>query len=37
MDLCRPLAFRALRRPGIGDFIGDLAPSMAPRTTNPQN
>ncbi len=24
MDLCRPLAFRAVRRPGIGDFIGDL-------------
>lgn len=32
MDLCRPLAFRALKRPGIGDFIGDLAPSVVPRT-----
>ncbi|QRM55660.1 TIGR01620 family protein [Sinorhizobium sp. BG8] len=27
MDLCRPMPFRALKRPGIGDFIGDLAPS----------
>ncbi|OQP88076.1 TIGR01620 family protein [Rhizobium rhizosphaerae] len=26
MDVCRPLPFRALRRPGIGDFLGDLAP-----------
>jgi len=25
MDLLRPLPFKALRRPGIGDFIGDLA------------
>ncbi len=25
MDLCRPLPFRAVRRPGIGDFIGDIA------------
>jgi putative membrane protein len=28
MDLCRPLSFRALKRPGIGDFIGDLTPSL---------
>ncbi|MBB4478132.1 YcjF family protein [Rhizobium etli] len=35
MDLCRPLTFRALKRPGIGDFIGDLAPSMSPRSNNP--
>lgn len=27
MDLCRPMPFRALKRPGIGDFIGDLAPA----------
>ena len=27
MDLCRPLPFRAVRRPGIGDVIGDLTPS----------
>jgi putative membrane protein len=27
MDLCRPLPFRAVRRPGIGDFIGDLTPA----------
>ncbi|APO75001.1 hypothetical protein AM571_CH02192 [Rhizobium etli 8C-3] len=33
MDLCRPLAFRALKRPGIGDFISDLAPSVTPRTS----
>ena len=26
MDLCRPMPFRALKRPGIGDFIGDLNP-----------
>ncbi|MDF1775831.1 MAG: TIGR01620 family protein [Rhizobiaceae bacterium] len=24
MDLCRPLPFKALKRPGIGDFVGDL-------------
>ncbi|MBO3760664.1 TIGR01620 family protein [Ciceribacter sp. L1K22] len=28
MDLCRPLPFVAVKRPGIGDFIGDLTPSM---------
>lgn len=26
MDFCRPLPFKALKRPGIGDFVGDLAP-----------
>jgi putative membrane protein len=26
MDLCRPLPFKSLKRPGIGDFIGDLTP-----------
>ena len=31
MDLCRPLPFRAAKRPGIGDFIGDLTPSMTAR------
>ncbi|MBZ5758211.1 MULTISPECIES: YcjF family protein [Rhizobium] len=31
MDLCRPLPFRALKRPGIGDFIGDLSPGAAKR------
>ncbi|NEJ73642.1 TIGR01620 family protein [Rhizobium phaseoli] len=35
MDLCRPLAFHALKRPGIGDFIGDLVPSMSPRGNTP--
>ncbi|WP_099866660.1 YcjF family protein [Pararhizobium haloflavum] len=25
MDLCRPLAFHAVRRPGIGDFLGELS------------
>ncbi len=28
MDLCRPLPFHASKRPGIGDFIGDLTPRM---------
>lgn len=28
MDLCRPLPFKALKRPGIGDFIGDLTPKF---------
>ena len=31
MDLCRPMPFRALRRPGIGDFIGDLTPGAGRR------
>lgn len=31
MDLCRPLAFHALKRPGISDFIGDLTPSISGR------
>ena len=26
MDLCRPMPFEALKRPGIGDFISDLGP-----------
>ncbi|WP_319520372.1 TIGR01620 family protein [uncultured Martelella sp.] len=26
MDLCRPMPFTALKRPGIGDFISDLGP-----------
>ena len=25
MDLCRPLPFRAVKRPGIGDFLSDIA------------
>jgi len=29
MDLCRPMPFRALKRPGIGDFIGDLTPGVS--------
>jgi putative membrane protein len=28
MDLCRPLPFRALKRPGISDFISDLRPDL---------
>ena len=24
MDLCRPMPFRAARRPGVGEFVGDL-------------
>jgi putative membrane protein len=31
MDLCRPLPFKSLKRPGIGDFIGDLTPGMTGR------
>ncbi|MDL2400574.1 YcjF family protein [Rhizobium mayense] len=31
MDLCRPLSFKALKRPGIGDFAGDLAPNISGR------
>lgn len=33
MDLCRPLPFLAAKRPGIGDFISDLAPSMKGETS----
>lgn len=29
MDLCRPLPFRALKRPGIGDFVSDLTPDFS--------
>lgn len=28
MDLCRPLPFSAVKRPGISDFISDLTPSL---------
>ncbi|HBT70117.1 MAG TPA: TIGR01620 family protein, partial [Agrobacterium sp.] len=28
MDLCRPLPFRAVKRPGIGDFMSDLTPDL---------
>ncbi|MGO4436159.1 YcjF family protein [Rhizobium sp. RAF56] len=31
MDLCRPLPFSALKRPGISDFIGDLTPRPTAR------
>jgi len=31
MDLCRPLPFKALKRPGISDFVGDLTPSLTGR------
>ncbi|RKE84477.1 TIGR01620 family protein [Rhizobium sp. AG855] len=34
MDLCRPLPFHATKRPGIGDFIGDLTPSMTGKGDN---
>ncbi|MCA1493585.1 YcjF family protein [Sinorhizobium alkalisoli] len=29
MDLCRPMPFRALKRPGIGDFLADLTPGTS--------
>lgn len=32
MDLCRPLPFTELKRPGIGDFVGDLTPKMTGKT-----
>ncbi|MCY1668861.1 YcjF family protein [Rhizobium sp. SL86] len=28
MDLCRPLPFKALKRPGVGDFLSDIAPGV---------
>lgn len=28
MDYCRPLSFHAVKRPGIGDFMTDLAPTI---------
>ena len=31
MDLCRPLPFKALKRPGITDFAGDLTPNVTGR------
>ncbi len=31
MDLCRPLPFKALKRPGIADFAGDLTPNVTGR------
>jgi putative membrane protein len=31
MDLCRPLPFKALKRPGISDFLGDLTPGTGSR------
>lgn len=31
MDYCRPLAFNACKRPGISDFMRDLAPSLTLR------
>ncbi|WP_245500661.1 TIGR01620 family protein [Rhizobium sp. BK251] len=37
MDLCRPLPFNGLKRPGIGDFIGDLSPGIAGRAATPRS
>ncbi|MDQ0453838.1 YcjF family protein [Rhizobium paknamense] len=34
MDLCRPLEFKALKRPGISDFASDLTPSMTDKNKN---
>lgn len=36
MDLCRPMPFKALKRPGIGDFMRDIA-SFAGADTKPEN
>jgi len=35
MDLCRPMPFTALKRPGIGDFMSDIA-SFATKGTGTQ-
>ncbi|MBB4121828.1 YcjF family protein [Martelella radicis] len=35
MDLCRPMPFTALKRPGIGDFINDLGPGERRDLSNP--
>jgi putative membrane protein len=35
MDLCRPMPFKALKRPGIGDFMRDIA-SFAGAQTKPE-
>ena len=32
MDLCRPMPFHALKRPGIGDFLSDLTPTRASKS-----
>jgi putative membrane protein len=32
MDLCRPLPFRAVKRPGIGDFLSDIASIGGPKS-----
>jgi putative membrane protein len=37
MDLCRPMPFRALKRPGIGDFIGDLTPGSSKARAQDEN
>ncbi|WP_075288954.1 YcjF family protein [Pararhizobium arenae] len=29
MDLCRPMPFHAVKRPGVGDFLSDLAPGFS--------
>lgn len=34
MDLCRPLTFNALKRPGISDFAGELRPTGGKETKN---
>jgi putative membrane protein len=31
IDLCRPLPFRSLKRPGISEFVGDLMPGGGAR------
>ncbi|WFU49254.1 YcjF family protein [Sinorhizobium terangae] len=37
MDLCRPMPFRALKRPGIGDFLSDLAPGASRSQDRPES
>ncbi|HET7410238.1 MAG TPA: TIGR01620 family protein, partial [Paracoccaceae bacterium] len=36
MDLCRPLPFLRVKRPSIGDFLGDLTASAGERKALPR-
>jgi putative membrane protein len=37
MDLCRPMPFSALKRPGIGDFMSDITNFAGTTGKNPKN
>lgn len=36
MDLCRPLPFKSLKRPGISDFMADLTPGLGKAGIQPK-